>query len=623
MNNDSIVINEKKFDGSPSMKNASIEYLLNLQNKCCCKIKINELGEMATGFLCKIPFPDYKKLLPVLITNNHVLEEEHILINKEIKFSLKDNKFPYTITIDDLRLTYTNRDYDSTMIQIRDSDKLDTNTFLDVDDNMYQGNPFNYYKKIKIYLLHYPGGGDSEFCESNISEIDQNNYKIKHKASTEDGSSGGPLLNCLNYKVIGIHKGGGHKNNIGIFIKPIIEDFYRKKGKDYEKIQESLKEHNTDNSSIQFDGDTNEILLLSKDNLDNGGEYFFGDILKTKKRIFYFILFISCIISFGLNIFIKFILFPLEKIDLTMLLAFLFISFFLELFIAIFRCFIKNQWFGLIMSLIFEMVSIFLIILDLKEKDKELQFNSLLFFLLFGIINLLKTFLFNIILHFEFEIINALVFGEILSNIIFCFLFWLTNIIKVILSIFCICILLTIILSIIFFCHKKDFLNNILDKGNLKIREINDEEFSKSLIKNMITYLLMTMNFSTTFSLYPIIYICYKKEELYLIYLILFIIFDTIGRYLAKFYKGNDSILKCCFLFDFLINIFLLIFENKIIIIIIIILLGIICGLSTKYGYTLPMNEGEIMVKKMILNYICYFKMILLFIIFIICLMFI
>ena len=91
MNNDNIVIPEKTFDDQPtSKKNADIEYLLNLQNKCCCKIKINK-SEMATGFLCKIPFPDSKKLLPVLITNKHVLEEKHILINKEIKFSLKDN----------------------------------------------------------------------------------------------------------------------------------------------------------------------------------------------------------------------------------------------------------------------------------------------------------------------------------------------------------------------------------------------------------------------------------------------------------------------------------------------------------------------------------------------------
>ena len=161
MNNDNIVIPEKTFDDQPtSKKNADIEYLLNLQNKCCCKIKINK-SEMATGFLCKIPFPDSKKLLPVLITNKHVLEEKHILINKEIKFSLKDNKFPYTIKIDDLRLTYTNSNYDTTMIQIRDTDNLDTNTFLDVDDNMYQGNPFNYYKEKEIYLLHYSKGGDS------------------------------------------------------------------------------------------------------------------------------------------------------------------------------------------------------------------------------------------------------------------------------------------------------------------------------------------------------------------------------------------------------------------------------------------------------------------------------
>jgi len=95
------------------------------------------------------------------------------------------------------------------MIQIRDTDNLDTNTFLDVDDNMYQGNPFNYYKEKEIYLLHYPKGGDSEFYESTITEINQNNYRIKHKALSEKSSSGGSLLNYLNYKVIGIDKGGG------------------------------------------------------------------------------------------------------------------------------------------------------------------------------------------------------------------------------------------------------------------------------------------------------------------------------------------------------------------------------------------------------------------------------
>ena len=36
-----------------------------------CKIKIGE--ERATGFFCKIPFPDQKNMLKVFITNNHVI----------------------------------------------------------------------------------------------------------------------------------------------------------------------------------------------------------------------------------------------------------------------------------------------------------------------------------------------------------------------------------------------------------------------------------------------------------------------------------------------------------------------------------------------------------------------
>ena len=36
-----------------------------------CKINIGNL--QGTGFFCKIPFPDMNKLLPVLITNNHII----------------------------------------------------------------------------------------------------------------------------------------------------------------------------------------------------------------------------------------------------------------------------------------------------------------------------------------------------------------------------------------------------------------------------------------------------------------------------------------------------------------------------------------------------------------------
>ena len=43
-----------------------------------------------TGFLCKIPFPNQFKLLPVLITNNHILNIDDIKNNKIINISFNE-----------------------------------------------------------------------------------------------------------------------------------------------------------------------------------------------------------------------------------------------------------------------------------------------------------------------------------------------------------------------------------------------------------------------------------------------------------------------------------------------------------------------------------------------------
>ena len=49
----------------------------------------------------------------------------------------------------------------------------------------------------------------------------------KHFCSTKAGSSGSPIINLLNYKVIGIHKGTMEKRNwnLGSLIKRPIEEF--------------------------------------------------------------------------------------------------------------------------------------------------------------------------------------------------------------------------------------------------------------------------------------------------------------------------------------------------------------------------------------------------------------
>jgi len=83
---------------TPPMDSEKTLYILNQQNNCCCKIKSKLIG---TGFLCKITLLDSLKVLPVLITCNHVLNEESIKVGKVIDFTMNNDKIKFSILIDD------------------------------------------------------------------------------------------------------------------------------------------------------------------------------------------------------------------------------------------------------------------------------------------------------------------------------------------------------------------------------------------------------------------------------------------------------------------------------------------------------------------------------------------
>lgn len=88
-----------------------------------------------TGFFCKIPFPNFYNLLPVLITNNHILNKEDLKINNQILLSINNDLFTYKIYIDNSRKIYTEKDlYDITLIEIKESDGINLNCFLEIDN---------------------------------------------------------------------------------------------------------------------------------------------------------------------------------------------------------------------------------------------------------------------------------------------------------------------------------------------------------------------------------------------------------------------------------------------------------------------------------------------------------
>ena len=72
-----------------------------------CKIKIGQ--EQGTGFFCKIPFPNKNNMLPVLITNNHVINDKS-LYNKNIniKIEIEEEKEAKLFDLNN-RIKYTKR----------------------------------------------------------------------------------------------------------------------------------------------------------------------------------------------------------------------------------------------------------------------------------------------------------------------------------------------------------------------------------------------------------------------------------------------------------------------------------------------------------------------------------
>ena len=105
--------------------------LFQMEN-CICKIYLDD-GKKGTGFFCKIPFNN--DLLPVLITNNHLLNENDIDNNKTIKLSI--NNEVKEIEIDNSRKRYSNSDknIDITIIEIKpNKDGIDKYLELDEDD---------------------------------------------------------------------------------------------------------------------------------------------------------------------------------------------------------------------------------------------------------------------------------------------------------------------------------------------------------------------------------------------------------------------------------------------------------------------------------------------------------
>ena len=235
------------------------------------KVKFGK--NVGTALISKIPFPTKYNMLPVLMLSNHVYNPE--VSNKEvieiqIKSAFKNIKIDLTN-----RKYYTNKDYDITIIELKEKDNI--NYFLELDDIIIDDIINNedktfQYKDETVYAIHYPGGKLS-VSHGVISDIySEQKYNFNHLCCTSEGSSGCGIFN-INNKLIGIHIGGmnGKNNNfnIGTFLNFPIKEFLRKY---FPNFQNKIIKENSFNK--------NHII---ENNNKNNWEKFFLDLIKEKK----------------------------------------------------------------------------------------------------------------------------------------------------------------------------------------------------------------------------------------------------------------------------------------------------------------------------------------------------
>ena len=204
------------------------------------------------------------------MTNYHVLEPKDIQPGKIIEFSLDNDLKKFKILMDNERKTYSNKSYDVTIIEIKKDDNINRKSFFELDQQIFKENAYEIFRNCQIYLLHYPKGIEMEISPWVVKNISEDNKTIHHLCDTSGGSSGSPIINVLNFHVVGIHKGaaeGGKNYNLGTLLKEPIELFNKEikinkiDNKDNKSncVQENEGDKSEENEKIKKDNDKKNI----------------------------------------------------------------------------------------------------------------------------------------------------------------------------------------------------------------------------------------------------------------------------------------------------------------------------------------------------------------------------
>ena len=231
-------IDEGKINGA--IDAISLENIVNItkqMKRSICQVYGDQIG---TGFFCKITFGG--TIIPVLMTNYHIISDDFLKNNKKFKISFNDEDKYDIININENSKIYSSirEKYDIMIIKL--NEEKDIYHYLKLDEHLFDEDSEYIYEDKSIYILHYPMGKVHVSFGYGIQKEDK--YYIKHLCNTDHCSSGSPILNLKSNNVIGIHSGliknivknKEVKYNLGVLLKYPLNEM--NKNKEIKEIKE-------------------------------------------------------------------------------------------------------------------------------------------------------------------------------------------------------------------------------------------------------------------------------------------------------------------------------------------------------------------------------------------------
>ena len=167
-----------------------------------CKI-ITKNGK-CTGFFCSIPYQN--AALPVLITNNHIINEPMLRENRALNITVNEDKGAKKIKLFRNKKIFIDPSNELTIIEIiPEIDKI--YNFLELDEDVFSREKNNLNES--VYIPSYSKTISDHEISVTYGVLNQiEDDKIKLFCNMGEGLSGAPILNTSKNKVIGIFQEG-------------------------------------------------------------------------------------------------------------------------------------------------------------------------------------------------------------------------------------------------------------------------------------------------------------------------------------------------------------------------------------------------------------------------------